>query len=329
MTDPKEPTGSPLAKKLAEIMGVIGWIPKRGWNDHQKYNFVREADVVDAVRGELSSRNIAVIPTVKSLTTSPIEAASGGKTGMFVMVEMRYELIDGDSGERMTIEGAGAGTDYPGDKAVFKAQTGAKKYALFQAFQIATGDDPEDETAEKTASSTGNRRSRSSAPKADAEKASAPSQGERSSQSPTGPASAKEKQHLIMLAQELGWSDDDRHAHAAVASFNDLTSARAQELGSVWQRYVNAARRAKAADKPLPVFTPPGAPKPVAEGSTPNPTAAAVHEAVTAGTFNCSNFSETGARCINRNPHEAGDGSCMFMTTIENGGRPAKEKTDA
>ena len=42
---------------------------------------------------------------------------------------------------------AGEGAD-PGDKAPYKALTGALKYALLQSFLLATGDDPEDERAD-------------------------------------------------------------------------------------------------------------------------------------------------------------------------------------
>src|SRR5262249_31856915 len=38
-----------------------------------------------------------------------------------------------------------------GDKAPYKAMTGALKYALLQSFLLATGDDPEDERADSRA----------------------------------------------------------------------------------------------------------------------------------------------------------------------------------
>ena len=41
---------------------------------------------------------------------------------------------------------AGEGADV-GDKAPYKAMTGALKYALLQSFLLSTGDDPEDEHA--------------------------------------------------------------------------------------------------------------------------------------------------------------------------------------
>src|SRR6202045_3796544 len=60
---------------------------------------------------------------------------------------MAYTFIDVDTGEEITAKVAGQGLD-SGDKAPYKAMTGALKYALLQSFLIATGDDPEDERAD-------------------------------------------------------------------------------------------------------------------------------------------------------------------------------------
>ena len=59
-------------------------------------------------------------------------------------VVMAYTFTDVDSGEEVIAKVAGQGLD-PGDKAPYKAMTGALKYALLQSFLLATGDDPEDE----------------------------------------------------------------------------------------------------------------------------------------------------------------------------------------
>jgi hypothetical protein len=59
-------------------------------------------------------------------------------------VVMAYTFADVDSGEEIVAKVAGQGLD-PGDKAPYKAMTGALKYALLQSFLLATGDDPEDE----------------------------------------------------------------------------------------------------------------------------------------------------------------------------------------
>jgi hypothetical protein len=55
--------------------------------------------------------------------------------------------VDARSGEELTVRVAGEGADQ-GDKAPYKAMTGALKYALLQSFLLATGDDPEDERAD-------------------------------------------------------------------------------------------------------------------------------------------------------------------------------------
>jgi hypothetical protein len=62
-------------------------------------------------------------------------------------VVMAYTFSDVDSGEEIVAKVAGQGLD-PGDKAPYKAMTGALKYALLQSFLLATGEDPEDEHAD-------------------------------------------------------------------------------------------------------------------------------------------------------------------------------------
>jgi hypothetical protein len=137
-----------LAAKLAEVMGEVGWIPKKGRNTFQNYDFVRETDIVDAVSKHLAARKVAIIPRVVNMHFEPTTTQKG-VAGFFAVVTMSYTFVDGDSGEKLEVEAVGAGTDQPGDKAFYKAQTGAKKFALTQTFLIATGDDPEDEQGEK------------------------------------------------------------------------------------------------------------------------------------------------------------------------------------
>jgi hypothetical protein len=52
-----------------------------------------------------------------------------------------------DSDEILSVPSYGEGRD-SGDKAPYKALTGALKYALIQTFLIATGDDPEEERSD-------------------------------------------------------------------------------------------------------------------------------------------------------------------------------------
>jgi hypothetical protein len=67
-------------------------------------------------------------------------------------VIMAYTFADVCSDEEVIATAAGQGLE-AGDKAPYKAMTGALKYALLQTFLLATGDDPEDERVQSSAGS--------------------------------------------------------------------------------------------------------------------------------------------------------------------------------
>lgn len=121
-----------IIKKLASIMGEVGYIPKSGRNNFHKYDYATEADIVTAVRGGLSKRNLLVVPSVTKREV----------IGDITFLDVKFTVFDGDSGESIQFDGVGAGQD-KGDKGPYKALTGALKYALLKLFQIPTGDDPE------------------------------------------------------------------------------------------------------------------------------------------------------------------------------------------
>lgn len=125
----------PLHLKLAQVASAIGRIEKRGYNDFHKYNYALEADIVEGVRQELASRSVTLLPSVESVQ----------RDGDLTTVMMTFTFTDGDSGDTATMRWAGTGSD-KGDKAIWKAYTGALKYVLMKTFLIATGDDPEGDT---------------------------------------------------------------------------------------------------------------------------------------------------------------------------------------
>ncbi|WP_233711134.1 ERF family protein [Lederbergia citrisecunda] len=133
-----------LVKKLAEVMQEVKYIQKRGHNKFHNYKYATESDVSEKVREELAARNIMMIPNVVSHSNREHINAKG-KTEYIATIMMEFRFIDGDSGEEITFHSIGEGQD-AGDKAVYKAITGAQKYALMKAFMIPTGDDPEADT---------------------------------------------------------------------------------------------------------------------------------------------------------------------------------------
>jgi hypothetical protein len=131
-----------IRQKFAEVRRRIGYIQKRGRNDRFNYSYVTAADIAGAIGDLLAELGVVVIPRLEDIS---YESASGrDEANRMARVVMAYTFADVDSGEQIVAKVAGQGLD-PGDKAPYKAMTGALKYALLQSFLLASGDDPEDE----------------------------------------------------------------------------------------------------------------------------------------------------------------------------------------
>src|SRR5271166_2390815 len=138
----EDPVRLNLRQKLAEVRRRIGYVQKRGHNERFNYSYVTAADIAGSVGDILAELGVVVIPRLEDIS---YESAVGrGETTRMARVVMAYTFADVDSGEEVVAKVAGQGLD-PGDKAPYKAMTGALKYALLQSFLLATGDDPEDE----------------------------------------------------------------------------------------------------------------------------------------------------------------------------------------
>lgn len=138
MTEQEKGTTDPvlrtsLASKLARIMGELESVPKRGRNDFHGYDYATEADIAAAVRSKLAAAGVAVCITTNGEPTLQ---------GDLMLVPLTISLVDGETGELWGGNFYGAAQD-KGDKALWKAMTGAMKYFLLKTFLISTGDDPE------------------------------------------------------------------------------------------------------------------------------------------------------------------------------------------
>jgi len=145
-------TTKSLVRKLAEIVQEMDSVEKRGENKFQNYKYVKAADVAWAVRKALSERNIYLVSDMVHIRNYEIPAKEGVMQA--VDVTMEFSFFDGDnpSTQPLVFHAYGTGTD-KGDKAVYKAMTGALKYGLRHAFLIPDESDPEaDESTDRNAS---------------------------------------------------------------------------------------------------------------------------------------------------------------------------------
>jgi len=135
------PAPKGLFAKLAKILGTVGRVEKRGHNDFHKYDYATESDIVDEIRPKLAEANVFLFTSVAKCDVQEY-VKDNGKKSRIARVTTKHTFADGDTGETWEVQGVGEGEDV-GDKAVYKAITGAEKYALTKNFMISTGEDPE------------------------------------------------------------------------------------------------------------------------------------------------------------------------------------------
>lgn len=130
-----------IHSKLSAILKAVGYIEKTGTNASQGYKYVQAAAVADKIRNEFAERGLTMIPENIEVTESGLTPS--GKQAL-ITLRITWKISDSESGESVTFQSVGSGSDST-DKAVYKAMTGALKYALLLGFLIPTGDDPENE----------------------------------------------------------------------------------------------------------------------------------------------------------------------------------------
>lgn len=122
------------------MIGEMGIIPKRGWNNHHKYWFTTDADLNAFIGPLLSKYHLVVIPR---LMLDKIERFETAGKQFVTRVPMEIDVINVDTpDDRFTVPWAGEGGDMV-DKGLYKGFTGGLKYFFMKTLQVATGDDPE------------------------------------------------------------------------------------------------------------------------------------------------------------------------------------------
>jgi hypothetical protein len=126
-----------LRKSLKEK----GILKKAGKNDYDNYKYFSEAQYKELFTELFSEHGLEL-----NFTEISYEAFDGtGKQANGRLAKLEFSLIDVESGFSEETVITGEGMD-KGDKAGYKAYTGALKYFLADKFMVATGDDAEKES---------------------------------------------------------------------------------------------------------------------------------------------------------------------------------------
>lgn len=124
---------------LRKMLKEKGVLKKGGVNEYSKYSYFTEAQYKELFTELFSEVGLELKFTEIEYATFDAGKSNGR------MPKLMFTLMDIDTGygEETVITGEGLDT---GDKAGYKAYTGALKYYLANTFMVATGDDPEKDT---------------------------------------------------------------------------------------------------------------------------------------------------------------------------------------
>lgn len=134
------------AKKnaLRKDLKSKGILKKGGQNDFDHYSYFSEAQYKELFTELFSKNNLEL--KFSELEYNMFEGSGKNCNGR--MTRLEFTLIDVETGFFETTVITGEGMD-KGDKAGYKAYTGAVKYYLADTFLVATGDDAEKESPEE------------------------------------------------------------------------------------------------------------------------------------------------------------------------------------
>lgn len=150
-----------LIQKLVEVYKKVDHVEKRGKNTGVGggYSYMKASDIAHAIRNALQEQGVYAEFQFRTERYYLIERGlddKGNKKNPMQAVDVRADVTfrDSESGETLTATGLGSGADM-GDKAIYKAQTGATKYALRNAFLVPDDSDPEsDESTDRATTQT-------------------------------------------------------------------------------------------------------------------------------------------------------------------------------
>lgn len=144
-----ENLGRPVVAALCRVMQAVRNVPKAGYNQLQRYHYHRDADIAEAVGKALAEEGVILIPSLHEVRDLPTRQTRDGGQMFRCEVIVTYTAIHAESGDSISFNMAGAGED-TGDKALYKALTGASKYAMKKLFNIGESDDAENDSGHTT-----------------------------------------------------------------------------------------------------------------------------------------------------------------------------------
>lgn len=133
--------GKAIATKMLAIMSDVQYIQKTGINKFLNYKYAKESDISEAFSKSLIKHKVFMFSSIVDYGCKAFKTKKD-EDRFLITVKLNVKFVDAESGESFESVFYGDGADSD-DKGVYKAITGAQKYALLKTFMVSTGDDPE------------------------------------------------------------------------------------------------------------------------------------------------------------------------------------------
>ena len=120
--------------KLYAVQTKVQRVEKSGNNTFSKYSYSTLADMLTPIRPYLEAYHLTLTQSTEHIQTD-IVFTDGGYYSK-ASVECTTTLTDTETGESIQVKSPGFSADKNGDKACYKAITGARKYGISSLFNL-------------------------------------------------------------------------------------------------------------------------------------------------------------------------------------------------
>lgn len=124
-----------IYQRLAAVTRTVRAVAKKGYNSEHDYHFRSIDDFYNALSPALGEHEVVVQPNIISRERAEIGKTRGGAGIIRLQTRTRFRLFTVD-GSFMEVDVDSESIDYGGDKAPFKAASGAYKYMVMQVFAV-------------------------------------------------------------------------------------------------------------------------------------------------------------------------------------------------
>lgn len=132
-----------LMRKIGSLSASIGFVEFDKTNTGQNYKYASAAGVIRSINKKMSEIGLSMTCDSEMLYFAVQQDPVKNRLVSYSVVKETIRIFDVDTGEFVASSGTGSGVDY-GDKAQYKASTGAFKYALAHLLCLGWGaEDPE------------------------------------------------------------------------------------------------------------------------------------------------------------------------------------------